>query len=324
MSTLTTGAQLTLLELAKRKDPSGNLAVIAEVLTQDNEILDDAIWMEANDTFSNKTVRRNNLPAGSWRKLNAGVATEASATTEVVDTIGMLETYAEADKDLVDAAPNPKTFRSNEATAFLEGLSQTLAATVIYGNASTDPEKFTGLAPRLDVVSQQNVYSNGGSASGAQTSLYVVQWGENRVHMVYPKGSKSMGIMHQDLGEVTAVDSSNYMHQVYRDRFQIKCGLVVKDVRSIARVCNIRTTSGVTGLFDEDYLIEALNNMPKRGAGAVIYAPTHVLTVMDIAAKDKSNVLYNISDLWGRPTVTFRGFPVRKVDQIVLTESVLT
>jgi hypothetical protein len=321
MATLTAQSQLTLLELAKRTDPTGNLAVIAEVLARDNEILQDAPWLEANDVFSHKVTQRFKLPTGSWRKLNAGVANEASATREVRETLGMLETYSEVDKDLADAAPNPKQFRSQEAAAFLEGLSQTLASTIIYGNAAVDTEKFTGLAPRMDALAT-NVL--GCSGTGADlSSLYIVQWGETRVHLVYPRGSKNLGVKHTDLGEVTLEDASGYNFQGYRDHFQVKCGLVVRDERCIARVCNIET-SGTSNILDDDKIVQVLNKMPMRGSGAVIYANATILSQLDVLAKDKTNVQYGPADAFGRPVMYFRGIPVRKVDAILDTESALT
>jgi subtilisin family serine protease len=326
MGTRTTYKQLTLAELAKRKDPDGNLAVIAEVLEEDNEILLDAPWLEANDTFSHMITRRLNLPAGTWRKLNKGVDIESSQTVNVRETIGMLETYSEADKDLVDAAPNPKAFRMSEATAFLEGLSQTFAEALIYGNATTTPEKFTGLAPRLAATSMTNVYDAGGSGSDT-TSIFIVQWGPSKVHLVYPKGSSSAGIMHEDLGQqtvssATSAVASSAQYEAYRDHFQIKVGLAVRDDASIGRIVNIETT-GTSNIFNPDDLIKLLNRMPARGKGAVIYCNHVIYSQMDIQAMDKSNVLYSTENVFGVPTVHFRGFPVRKVDQILSTETAI-
>jgi len=59
MATMSTLTQLTLVEVAKRKDPDGNMATIAEVLAENNDIVSDAIFREANDTFSHKTTRRS-------------------------------------------------------------------------------------------------------------------------------------------------------------------------------------------------------------------------------------------------------------------------
>lgn len=322
MGTITSYGQLTLFELANRIDPNGNLATIAEVLSENNEMLMDAKWVEANDTFSHKSTRRLSLPSGTWRKLNAGVAKQSSQTIPVVDVIGMLETYSEVDKALADAAPNPQAFRFSEAKAFLEGLSQTLAYTFIYGNANIDVEKFTGLAPRMASLATDHVIGCSGTGSDL-TSVYVVQWGEDKVHMVYPKGSKA-GIYHEDKGQVTALDSSSNYFEAYRDWFKIHCGLVVRDERCIKRVCNIET-AGTSNLFDEDKLIQAINNMPNRGRGGVIYVNPTLHTQMDIALKDKTNVNFTYADgLGGVPVLTFRGLPVRTMEQIVNTETALT
>jgi hypothetical protein len=330
MATLTASSQLTLVELAKRKDPSGNLATIAEVLAEDNEILMDAIYREANDTFSHKIVQRNSLPTGTWRKLNSGVSIEGSTTLEVTEGIGMLETYSEVDKELVLASPNPSEMRMSEARAFIEGMSQTLASTIIYGNANTDPEKFSGIATRLDSLSATtNVIGAGGTGSDT-TSIYGIQWDMNRVYMIYPKGSE-LGIKHTDLGEVTSssVTTTAFnaaMYQVYRDHFQVKCGLAVAEPRSIIRYANIET-SGTSNLFDEDELIRLLNRMPKSGAGCSLYCNSTIKSQMEIALKDKTNVNFTADSgegLAGVPVLRFRGCPVRKVDAITITETAIS
>lgn len=325
MATTTTN-QLGLVELAKRKDPAGNPAVIAEVLARDNEILQDAPWSEANDTFSHMITRRLTLPTGSFRKLNAGVATEASQTIQVSETIGMLESFSQADQALVEAAPNPTQFRMQEAASFLEGMSQTFATKVIYGNSHTTPEEFTGFAPRMNDTDCNNVISAGGSG-GDTTSIFGVQWGLDKVHFVYPKGAPSQGITHKDLGlaavDVTTTAGTHSYMMAYRDHFKLACGLVVRDNRCIFRVANIEV-SGTSNIFDPDDLIDLLNAMPQRGAGTMLYLNNYIFSQMDKQAMDKSNVLYSVGDLWGVPTVKFRGFPLRKCDAITITETAVS
>ena len=323
MSSLTAYKQLTLVEVAKRKDPSGNLATIAEVLNESNDIIGDAVWREANDTFSNKTVRRANLPSGSWRKLNEGVAPESSETIEKVDTIGMLETWSMTDVEIINAFPNPTQARNDEAMAFVEGLGQTMAESMIYGNSATTPERFTGLAPRLaTIVATENVLNEGGSSGSDQTSIFVVDWGPNSCHMIYPKGSVA-GLQHKDKGIETVRNSSNDMYEAYVDKFVWKAGMVVKNSKSIGRVANIEE-DGSTNIFDEDTLITLVNRMTK-GPGRRIYVHQNVKTMMDIRVKDKSNVNYTFIDgLAPGPVLTFMGIPVRQVDQILITEGALT
>jgi hypothetical protein len=317
--------KLTLVELANRRDPQGNTATIAEVLAEDNEILQDAVFQEANDVFSHTCTRRLSLPSGTWRQLNEGVANESSKTIKVTEGIGMLESYSEPDKVLVDAAPNPQQFRMDEGQAFIEGMSQTLAATMIYGNAQTDPTQFTGLAVRMNALAPlANVIGSGGTG-GDDTSIYIVQWGLNKVFMIYPKGHPTVGVEHSDKGQVTLQDGSGNNYEGYRDHFAMRAGLVVKDDRCIARLANI-TPTGTSNIFDEDNLIKLLNRMPMRGRGASIYANETVLSQMEIALKDKANVNYTPArgeGLAGEPMMYFRTCPVRKVDAILNTEATI-
>ena len=324
MALILAGTQLTLLELAKRHDPDGGTASIVEVLQEENEILHDAPWLEANDVWSHKTTRRVTLPTGAWRQLNAGVPAEASRTREVREGIGMLESYAQADKALVDSAANPESFRNSENVAFIEGLAQTLADTMIYGNATVATATFDGLAPRMGALAALANVIGAGSAANA-TSIYVVQWGPSKVHMIYPRGHKAMGIDHRDLGEETNVDAAGNMWQIYRDWFGIKCGMVVRDERCIGRIANINTV-GAAGFFDEDDLITLLNRMPNSGKNSVVYVNTNIITQMEILLKDKANVNYTAGrgdGLAGEPLIRFRGSPVRKVDQIINAEAVI-
>lgn len=317
-------ANLTLLELAKRLDPDGSLAAIANVLTKDNPILQDAPWDRANDIFSHKVTRVAALPAGAWRKLNEGYATVKALTVEAIDTIGFLGAYSEIDKALADASPNPKQFRMNEAELILEGISQTLATAVFYGNAATTPESMTGIAPRMPSLNATGqVIGQGGST--ALTSAYIVQWGLGKVFMVYPRNmEKTAGIAHRDLGEVTLEDAANAYYQGYRDMFEIRCGLCVRDERCLARLANIESGGG-TYAIDEDNLITLLNRMPQSGAGATIYINGTIKTQMEIILKDKTNVNWTLTQgIEGVPILRFRGCPVKKCDAILNSETALT
>lgn len=131
----------TLADLAKRQDPDGKIAQIIEILNIQNEMLLDIPWMGANDGTGHKTTIRSGLPAGTWRKLNYGVQPEKSTTVQVRDGTGMLETYAEVDRSLVDLSDDKAAWMMSEHKAFLEGMSQTMATQLIYGDASINPER---------------------------------------------------------------------------------------------------------------------------------------------------------------------------------------
>jgi len=309
---------MTLLSLAKRTE-NGAIAKIAEVLNKDNAILDDAIWVRANGPTSHITTKRKNLPTGSWRKVNKGVKREKSDTGQLTEGIGMLEAFSQVDEAVVDLAPDKPAFRLSEDLAFIEGLGQTLASTLIYGNRKGNPEEINGLATRYNSIDLANVLNAGGSGNDL-TSIWVVQWGEDKVHMVYPKNSETIGITHTDDGLITVYDEDKNPYKVFQSHFKVKPGLVIRDDRCIQRICNIET-AGSSNIFDPQVLVKALREMPMGGSGAVIYANKTILAQMDINAMDKTNVNYNADNPFGRPQMDFRGIATRQVDSILDSET---
>jgi hypothetical protein len=322
MSTIAIQNQLTLLELAKNIDPQGQLHKVAEILTRTNRIWDDMPWFQANDIFSHVSAQEYSEPAGEYRTLNDGVATEDVQTQNVRDVLAMIETYCDSDKALVDAAPTPMAFRNGRAARFIRGLAKTFITGLFYGNNSTNPKTFNGLAVRLNALSGTNVVDCGGTGSDV-TSIYVVQWGEGKVWCGYPRGS-GIGVEHRDLGEVTATTAAAKKFQAYRDWFKVHGGLVVEDTRCIGRLANIES-SGTSNTFDEDYLIELMNLMLDDWTGSGIYVNQTVMTQMEIRVKDKSNVNYSFAEgLAPGPVLTFKGVPVRKCEAILNTETAVS
>ncbi|MDD3545964.1 MAG: hypothetical protein PHG96_11505 [Kiritimatiellae bacterium] len=320
MSTLLS-TRHTLLDLANQIH-NGNILKVAEVLNETNEIFLDAVWVEANMEGGHKGNVRTSLPAGTWRKVNDGVAKEKSTTRMIIETIGELQSRSEVDKLLYDLAPNKAAYRTNEDMAFLEGLGQTFADTFIYGDVVANPEQFNGLDLRIQSKTASNAVDGGGSGSDT-TSIWVVQWGVNKVHFVYPRGSQ-IGIEMRDLGEQSVDgETSTTKFQALVTLFTLRAGLFVHDDRCIQRICNIES-AGSSNTFDENDLITALNRLPYGGVGATIYCNQTIKTQMDIRAKDKTNVNYTPGEAFGRPVTFFRGVPVRKVDAILDTETALS
>jgi hypothetical protein len=316
MPTLT--STYSLLEQAKRINPDGTQALIAEVLNRrTGMILGEAPWLPSNDVWTNKTTRRGSLPTGSRRRLNQRIAASVSRTTEVMDVIENLEDWCEVDQALVDSMPSPAMFRAGEVDAFIEGLGQTIASDVLYANSLSDPDAMHGIAARLGTIDGRFVIGEGGTGSDV-TSIYVVNWGQATAHLIYPKNmAATMGVQHTDEGAVTSETSDGKM-RVYRDHFVIRCGMVVRDPRSIGRLANIES-SGASNTFDEDNLITLLNNMTK-GPGTRIYCNETILTQMQIRAKDKANIYYTPGGnaLSGEPPLYFNGVPIRQIDREIL------
>jgi len=339
MATLAT-TNLTLADWAKRTDPDGRIPVIAELLSQTNEVLDDCVFKEGNLPTGDRVVIRTGLPTVYWRALNQGIPSTKSTTAQVDEACGMLEARSEVDKDLAMLNGNTAQFRLSEDTAFLEAMNQTQATTLFYGNPATEPKAYLGLAPRYSDKStggnKQNIIDATGATATANTSIYLVCWGDNTVYCPFPKGSKA-GLIHEDLGEQTVFNTDGRL-QAYATRYQWKNGLFVKDWRYVVRICNIDTAALVaqtgTQAVGSQYNIiklmaRSLYRIPNMAMGrCAFYMNRTVHSGLSVAALDRSQYVLKVNEglsQFGMPYswLSFLGVPLRKVDAIVNSEAVV-
>ena len=340
MATLAT-TNLTLADWAKRTDPDGRVPVVAELLSQTNEILDDAVFKEGNLPTGERVVIRTGLPTVYWRALNQGIPSTKSTTAQVDEACGMLEARSEVDKDLAMLNGNTAQFRLSEDTAFLEAMNQTQAQTMFYGNPATEPKSFLGLATRYSTFSgggnAQNVITAGGADATSNASVYLVCWGDNTVYCPFPKGSKA-GLIHEDLGEQTVYDSSNRM-QAYATRYQWKNGLVVKDWRYVVRICNIKVSDLLAGTTTQTTAVgtnliklmaRSIYRIPNMAMGrCAFYMNRTVHSGLAVQAMDRSQAVLKVNEgltQFGQPHswLSFLGVPCRKVDALLNTEAVVS
>lgn len=322
----------TLIDWAKKLDPDGKPARIVELLAATNEALPDIPFKEANGITHHRTTMRSGLSTPTWRLFNQGVQPTKTSVVQVDDAIGMLEDYAEVDKALADLNGNTSDFRLSEAVAHLEGMNQAAMTSLIYGNNGTNPEQFNGLAVRYNTVNPvtaaiaQNVIEGGGTGTD-NTSVWLVCWGDNTVHGVFPKGSTA-GLQHRDLGEVTIENAngvSGARMQAYRDHFKWNLGVCVRDWRYAVRIANIDTSNLVSESSAADLvklLIKAKHRIPNMGMGkCVIYCNRTVRQMLDIQALNKSQQVLAIREAAGQFQTDFLGIPIKTVDAILNTEA---
>lgn len=320
----------TLLDFANALDPDGSVSAVAEMLSQTNEILLDMSWKEGNLITGHRHGVRTGIPSGTWRKLYGGVQPEKSTREQVTDSCGMLEAYNEVDKAEADLNGNTNEFRLSEARATIEGMSQTMAETLIYGNVGLNPERFEGLANRfnsLSAANADNIIDAGGTGSDNR-SIWLIVWGDETCFGIVPKGSKA-GLQVTDKGQVTIedVDGAGGRMEAYRMHFRWDAGLAVKDWRYIVRICNIDKSllapDASTGADIPRFMFEAINLIPSMNMGrAAFYMSRDVRTKLfqQLAAGTASSTL-RTEDVGGVMTTTFHGVPIRRVDRLAVDEA---
>lgn len=335
MATLATN-YLTLADWGKRLDPEGKVAMIAELLSQKNEILEDMLYKEGNLPTGEQTTIRTGLPSTYWRKINQGIPNSKSTTAQVVENAALLEARMHIDVDEAELNGNVNDYRASESIAFMEAMSQEMAQTMFYGSAAT-PEEFVGFANRyndLSATNGQNILDAGGTGSD-NTSIWLVGWGPQSCFGVFPKGSQA-GIQHQDLGIDDVEDSDGNLFQAYKDLFKWKNGLVIKDWRYAVRIANVDVNDldGQTGTQAASastavikMMSRAIDRMPSlSGINPSFYVNRTVASMLRIAAMDKSNAALSIQEAqnqFGQNifVTRYQGIPVRLVDQLLETET---
>lgn len=331
---------VTLLDWARRLDPDGKIAKVIEVLNESNEILDDINFAEGNLPTGHKVTVRASLPTPTWRLLNKGVVRSKSTSNQITETCGMMEAYSEIDKDLAMLNGNTAEFRFTEDLAHIEAMNQEFASTLIYGDTSVDPEEFVGLAPRYystsDGTTKGNLIDAGGTSTD-NTSVWLVGWSPATIMGIFPKGSKA-GLQMTDQGEQRVLDADSNPFQAYVTHFQWKCGIAVKDWRYVVRICNIDISDLETAGDAADssanllkHMSVAMDKLPPSGmVRPVFYCNNRVRAMIRVKFLNKSNTYITLDELQSpvsglkRPTLSYMGIPIRRIDKILVNETQIT
>ncbi|NCH03923.1 hypothetical protein EHJ06_21615 [Cronobacter malonaticus] len=326
----TLSGKYTLLDVAKTLDPNGNTAAVAELLNQSNEMLLDMPWYEGNLPTGHRITTRTGLPDVVFRKINGGVPPSKAATAQIDEACGILEARCEIDKDLAMLNGNTASFRLLQATAFIEAMNQKMQNQVLYGDVNSTPEAFTGLGPRFGAIAsgganKANIIDAGGTGSNL-TSIWLVGWGPNTIHGIYPKGSEA-GLKHNDLGEGDAFDANGNRYRAYMDQYQWKCGIALHDWRYVVRIANIDTAAltknAATGADIIDLMTQATEKIHSlSGVTPVFYGNRTIGSFLRRQTVNKvASGTLSYDEVGGRPATIFSGIPYRRVDALNTTEA---
>lgn len=333
MATLAAG-QLTLFDAAKRMDPDGSAAKLAELLSQANDNLEDIVVTQGNLPTGHRGTIRTGLPTVYFRQINAGVPASKSTSAQVDEGCALMEARSNVDEQLVKLNDNGQALRMTEDVAFIEAMNQQQTQTMFYGNVAVDQKTYTGFSTRYSSLSAgnaANIIDAGGTGSD-NTSIWLIGWGEGTIFCPYPKGSQA-GLTHNDLGKRTIRDANSLEFEAWVSQFVWMSGLFVKDWRYAVRIANIDVSNLVTESSAADVIklmSRAMDRIPAWGnIRPAWYMNRTVYSMLRIQALNKSANALAIEkalNQFGTPQsmTTFEGVPLRKVDQLLLSEARVT
>src|ERR1700722_3146582 len=350
MAGTTATAVYDLISWAKTRAPDVGPAVIAELLNQSNEAMQDAVVLEGNLPTGHVITQRTGLPTTYTRQLNSPVQVSRGQTAQIQESMAIFETWAEYDARMLKLWADQGGFLYQQSLGFMESIVEKWANCFIYGDTSVDPTQFLGLAPRYSTVSTANAYNaqnviDGGGTSTVNTSIWLVTWAPYATHMFFPKGVAS-GINHFVNPDVVIQGSTGVggtRLRGHQEQWTLDQGLALWDWRWTGRLCNIDSTNllnqtGATdlteGMIDLMYRMPSISTPPSTSGNPmsslvipgkqVFYCNRRVRAALHKQMLNKTNNQLSMEDWYGHKVIHFAGIPVRNIDQITNTEAQFT
>ena len=327
MAVLSITDQLTSLEVAKRSGFSPDSRRIIEQLNAYNELLLDAPIVEANEGTVDTHLVRTAIPHGELRGYNEGVGKGSSQTKTIKDVIANYEIYSEVDKQMIDEAAHPQEILQSEQNAFIEGLSQDITKSLIYGNHEKDDRDTNGFAGRLNNTesgTSKKVIALQTTVTTGLTSVYLIKWGMDKARIIYPRGAKNAGVQYDWLGQQTKTESSGKQYEIYRAHYRIARGLSIGNDMSVIRICNINPNASNVGEAIALAIVKAMPHLA-RGAGTIsIACNAEIKGLMNVAALSKNNIVLPAEDPWGNEVLKIGQARFRECPGILMNETLVS
>jgi hypothetical protein len=319
---------LNLMDLIKREKPDHSIATVAEILNQQNPVLEDIPWQVCNDGTQNITHVRTALPTASLLSVGGGVPVGKSNVDAVTDITSRIGIASEVSKRIIDLNGNSAAQRALEARSMLEAINQKWANLWFYGNATTgipttpDPLAFDGLSKRYGTIAGQTAEQiiDAGGTSTNNTSVWMAINGPKTLCGLIPQGG-GVGIKHTPVNGGTPVSktlSSGNIDEFYQDLWELHCGQKLEDYRGVVRIANINTANLVSESGAADLIKLMIKGqhrlLPVEMLGTpTIYVSRTTAQMLDIQALNKAAGNLTVETADGKRKTMFRGYQVKVV-----------
>ena len=331
---------MTLADHAKMfKD--GKLFKMVMMLSQKNRMLDDAVFIQCNNGDSHKVSVQTSLPETFLKLLNKGTPVSKGTSDIYDEQIAIFESWSDIEDDVANLGGGDiASIRLRRAKEHMESMSQKVQQSIIYGSAATAAD-LIGFANRLDALTgspaSENVIDCEGTDASNVASFYLIGWGQDKIALTYPKGSKA-GFEHIYHGKRVS-DLDDLRTVMYSDQWKQKLGIAFEDRRYAVRGANIsvpdlKTISGTqaknSGVNVIDKMIRSIDHLPDReDCKPCFYVNRGVASGIRALAKAESNGAVTIEpavNQFGRSihTLMLQGIPIKIVDQLSNFEAVVT
>ena len=337
---------LTLADHATRwgtKEAQMDASAIIDTMLERNPILEDQLWTPSNMSHGHKTMLRVEHPSSTWVQLNKGVPKSKSVSTAIIDTMASLEALCEVDNRMKRQVDNFPQLVDDESIAFMESMSNEYCSILFYGDEVSEPNAFTGLTPRYNDVSLDQVIDGGGTGSD-NASLWIINWGMRGLTGIFPRNSTS-GLQRRFNGDnVPTNDSSGNRYFSWSQSFFWDCGLAVANHKEAVRIANIDMSDAQANNANAADLVKLISRglmklytpprafIPTTTPGAregrrpssvrtVIYCNAATYALLWEQANERTVNGLIMGQAFGQSYPTVNGIPVKICDALLTTEA---
>lgn len=334
MSEFNINSQFTLLERAKITVDGKRVGKIIDVLDKFGveEFMKDVPFFPANQGLKHRIVRTTSRPTSTRRRFYQGVGATQDTTQVIFEPVILFEQRSETDEDEFDTIEGGNNLRAKKDKVKVKAMMDDFVYGFFNDARTSGSEYINGLGARMTALSYPGftttslpyVWDNKGTGDNL-SSIYLIEYGEDACHGIFPSGAavrgSIMGIIARNKGKEQILDSDDSTKKFYAyvSQFKFWWGLAVNNDWKIARIANIDIDETSSGALNENNIIKALNHGKFNKAATRMYVNPYIKTQIDIKAKDKNNVQWDLTNIFGREIPTFWGIPVRKLDETILS-----
>lgn len=327
------GDRITWKDYASQQDPDGKAARIIDIIAEQNDILDDMHVVKGNKEYGLQTTQLATDPTVTIRGINEGATGTKGTFKQIQAQAALFTALGQVDKELVEAAEDQAGFRANSNKPFIGAMGKKLADELFYGATANDAQSFNGLTYFYSSTTAADygdyVFKAGGSDTDNR-SLWLIDWGEDSVCGFYPKNTE-VGLTHKDYGEdLVTLDDGSYW-PAYRDLWEWRAGIAVRNYKKVVRLGNIDASSLLTIGSGSDtspdllmLMIDMIESIPNISSNAKFYCGRKVRTAFAKQAINKTNAFLTMEEINNKKIVpSYLGVPIRLCEALDVDEDLI-
>lgn len=337
MSEYNINKQYTLLERAKTSIDGKTVLPAVDVMDKMGvgEFIQDVPFFECNSGLKHRISRTTDRPTSTRPKFYGGTRPNMSTEQVLFEPCVEFTQRSEIDERLLKTIKNGEEMRRQKDMPHAAGIIDDFVYDLFNSVRTSGSEYINGLSARLGTISNPYhtttslpyVWDNGGTDTGNLTSLYIVEWGPQAVHCLYPdpqvRGEGTLGMSIRNEGREPIKDANDSLATYYAmvTTFSFWFGLAVWNDWKIARIANIHYDEKNSGALNDNIIIKALRHGKFNRGATRIYGNAFIGTQIDIRAKDKGNTFWGTTEVFGKEINQIQGIPFRMLDDTIITNT---